>query len=221
VSVRNAIRRGFSAAARHAPTEVTIYRVTYPAADDPYSREGQHSFTTHYTRGTFAPLSTAHEPIESQGIQGGVVTLNTRRLGFVPSQADKISIGGVVFNVTDVQEVLGEVAKCTLRGPTVAPQAAAPGDITPPSLASSELFSGTGLFAYTATFTEAAEWRVRYAFNFTGQLTTEDWSGTTALTTGAQTITDLPAATYGVEIQMRDADGNTSGWESMGSAVVI
>lgn len=121
ISVHRALRVAHAAATRSAPTEVTYYRITYPSADNPRATAFQGSVSTSYHRGTFAPLTTEHEPVESNRSVSGVLTLSRVSLGFLPSQADRVSIGGTVFNVAEVHDVEGAVVRLILRGPAPTP----------------------------------------------------------------------------------------------------
>lgn len=115
--IPRALRRAHGIVARYAPTEVTVYQLSYASDDDPFDATAQFTTTTHRVRGTFAPQSTQHEPVGDQGTIGGVVTLNQTTLGFVPTESDRIEVGGVVFNIVEVHDIQGAIVRCIVRGP--------------------------------------------------------------------------------------------------------
>lgn len=219
MSISRALRMGLAAATKAAPTEVTVYKLSYASDDDPRDVTAQHTYTTHRVRGTFAPQSVQHEPIEDQGTFGAIVTLNRYTLGFVPSQHDRIQVGTIVYNVTEAFDVQGAVVKLHVRGPAPSPVEAA--DVTPPRVTAGTLTGGSVRFDFTATINESSNWRIRYRIPpLTGEYSTGTWSvsATTSVSSG---VTGIPSGTYEVEIQPRDAAGNVGAWYSLGTTIVF
>lgn len=218
ISVNRALRAAHSVAVRYAPTEVTVYRIVYANDEDARATGFQGTVTTHRVRGTFAPQTTDHEPRENDGSVGGVVTLNLNTLGFTPTVADRIAVGGIVFNITTVHEIEAAIVKCIVRGP--APDPTESGDVTPPVITVGTITGGSGSITFGATIDEAASWRVRYRTPVeTGTWNTQSvWSGATTVVSG--TLAGLDAGTYRVEIQAKDSDDNVSDFVTLGDATV-
>lgn len=213
-----ALRAAHSAVVRQAPTEVTVYRLTYASDDDPYDFTAQHTYTAHRVRGTFAPQSVTHDPIEDQGTYGATITLNLTVLGFVPSQHDRVEVGGVFYNVVEAHDVQGAVVKLRVQGPAADPVET--GDVTPPVITAVTATGGVGSFDVDATFSEEVVWRVRYRKPpLTGEYTTTTFSVTFALTANG-TIGLLDGGQYEVEMQVKDAAGNASRWYAAGTVTV-
>jgi hypothetical protein len=216
--VARALRAAHSAVVRQAPTEVTVYRLTYAGDDDPYDYTSQHTYTAHRMRGTFAPQSVTHEPIEDQGTYGATITLNRTVLGFVPSQHDRVEVGGVHYNVVEAHDVEGAVVKLRVQGPAADPVET--GDVTPPVITGVTATGGVGSFDVDATFSEECVWRARYRKPpLTGQFTTTAFSVTYTLTASG-TIGSLDGGQYEVEVQAQDAAGNASRWYAAGTVTV-
>jgi len=219
ISVRRALRVGHTLATKAAPTEVTVYRLTYASEDNPYDTTAQHTYSTHRVRGTFAPKSVDHEPIEDQGTYRGTVTLNQYVLGFVPTQSDRIEVGGVIYNIVEVHDIEGAIVKMSVRGPAADPVET--GDVTGPVLTDvSASSSGAGILEWTATANEQVFHRVRYRKPpLTGSYTTTVFSVTYTLTANGD-VGSLDGGQYEVEIQAKDAAGNVSRWYAAGTVTV-
>jgi len=216
-SIHRALRAAHTAVTKHAPTEVTVYRITYANDEDARDVSFQGTYSTHRVRGTFVP-TTDHQPIQDEGTVMGTVTLNRVTLGFLPSVADRMAVGGVVFNVTEAKEVEGAVVVCKLRGPSPAPVEAA--DVVPPIITAGTASGASDSISYTATINESSVWRGRYRSPaFTGQWITERFSETPG-TAAAGSFLDLQAGGYEVAVQARDVAGNLSDWFNLGTVLV-
>lgn len=219
MSIRRALIYGHGRAVKAAPTQVTVHRITYASADDPYDQTAQHTVTSHRVLGTFAPQSITHDPVQDQGTYGAVVTLNLSSLGFTPSQYDRIEVGGVHYNITEVHAIEGAVVRMSVRGPAADPVET--GDVTPPRVTAGTLTGGSLEFDFTATINESSNWRIRYRRPpLTGEWSTGTWSvsATTSVSSG---VVGIPSGTYEVEIQPRDAAGNVGVWYSLGTTIVV
>jgi len=211
ISVHRALRMGHAAAVKAAPTEVTVYRLTYASADDPFDVTAQHTYTTHTTRGTFSPQSAKYEPAAGLGERGAVVTLNRAALGFVPSQYDRLGIGGVFYNVVEAHDVEAAVVRLVVRGP--APDPTTTGDVSAPNRTGHSASPNTLSADYTATFNEAVHWRIRWQQPAgTGLYTTGTWNESSYESSVAFNLAPLELTTVRCEIQARDAAGNVSRW---------
>ena len=218
ISVRRALRVGHTLATKAAPTEVTVYRLTYASEDNPYDTTAQHTYSTHRVRGTFAPKSVDHEPIEDQGTYRGTVTLNQYVLGFVPTQSDRIEVGGVIYNIVEAHDIEGAIVKMSVRGPAADPTVA--GDVVAPVVTGATATGGVGSFDIDAAFSEEAVWRARYRKPpLTGSYTTTVFSVTYTLTANGD-VGSLDGGQYEVEIQAKDAAGNVSRWYAAGTVTV-
>jgi len=220
ISVHRALRVGHSAVTRYAPSEVTVYEVTYAAEDDPRDTTSQATVTAHRIRGVFEPTSEDKEPVDAQVTVSGTLSYRKTSLGHVVTQADRVEIGGVVFNVTDSREVAGAVVVASLSGPAVTPVES--GDLTPPRVTAGSLTSpGSGEVRYQATINEASEWRVRFRTPpNTGVWSTGDWQ-TPAASSVDVTLTGFDSGFWEFAIQPRDAAGNVGAWYDLGEVQVF
>lgn len=210
INVARAIRKAHGEAVRAAPTQVTVYRLTY-GADEPFQVSAQHTVAETWTgRGTFAPYVHSLEPGAPMTTRSGVITINARSIGFVPNQADRVEVGGVVYNVDSVMDVQGAVLVIKLAGPGRDPTEAA--DVVAPRFTELTLTGLTETLSFAGTTNEAAQFRSRFRTPpLTGEWGTGSWSVPYS-TTVASGVLAFDAGTWEIQVQARDAAGNVSKW---------
>lgn len=218
MSVKRALSQAHGVVVRQSPTEVTVYQTTY-GADDPRDETTQTTVTTKRMRAIFEPVDTDLEPTVIQERRAARLTYRKAQLDHVLNQGDRIEAGGVVFNIVSSKVIANTIVICRCEGPTVTPVAAV--DETAPTISGLSITGGITQFEVSASFSEAAYWRLRYRRPpLTGTYITTNYSVGTVTSITDQAITGLAQGFYEVEIQAKDAAGNVSRWKSFGTVQV-
>jgi len=212
VAVRRSLVSALSKVSRMAGSQAKAYKLTYAAADAPFTTTAQHTVSdTWEGRVVVAPVHTDREPVEQQAKHECIVTVNAKVLGWLPTQADRWELGGEFYNVVQVMNIIDTIYKLRLSGPMADPVET--GDVTAPRFTVFTITTGTTTFGFSGTINEASQYRIRYRNPpDTGTWNTGTW--TVPYATSASGTVAVDSGTWEVQAQARDAAGNVGAWFS-------